>query len=52
MRAFLGLRSARAGGAFGSGEDAAGGEDEDVALGEFLFEFAGQAGESGSSACG
>lgn len=41
MRAFLGLRSARAGGTFGSGEDTTGGEDEDVALREFLLEFAG-----------
>ena len=41
MRALLSLSGARAGGTFGSGEDAAGGKDEDVAVGEFLFEFAG-----------
>lgn len=41
MRAFLGLRGARAVGTFGAREDAPGGEDEDVAVGELLFEFAG-----------
>ncbi len=41
MGTFLGLRGARTGRTFGPREDAAGGEDEDVALGEFLFEFAG-----------
>jgi len=41
VRAFLRLRSARAVGTFGAREDAAGGEDQDVAVGEFLFEFAG-----------
>lgn len=41
MGALLSLRGARAGGAFWSGEDTARGKDEDVAVGEFLFEFAG-----------
>lgn len=39
----LGLRRAGAVGAFGAGQDAARGEEEDVAVGELLFEFAGQA---------
>lgn len=41
MKALLGLRGARAVGTFGTGKDAAGGEEEDVTVGEFLFEFAG-----------
>ena len=41
MRALLGLRGARAVGTVGTGKDAAGGEEEDVTVGEFLFEFAG-----------
>ena len=40
----LRLRGARAVGTFGAGKDAAGGEDEDVAVGELLFEFAGKTG--------
>lgn len=44
VRALLGLRCARAVGTFGTRKDTAGGEDEDVAVGEFLFKFAGQAG--------
>ena len=43
MRAFLGLGRARAVGPFRARENAAGGENQDVAIGEFLFEFAGQA---------
>lgn len=39
--AFLSLGSARAVGAFWTGKNAARGEYEDVAIGEFLFEFAG-----------
>lgn len=41
VRALLGLRGARAVGTFGARKDAAGGEDEDMAVGELLFEFAG-----------
>jgi hypothetical protein len=40
---FLGLRGSTAVGAFGTGQDASGSEDEDVAVGEFLFELARQA---------
>ena len=40
MGAFLRLRSARAVGTFGAGKDAAGGEEEDVSVGELFFEFA------------
>ena len=43
--AFLGLRGARAVGPFGAGEDAARGEEEDVAVGKLLFEFACEAGK-------
>lgn len=39
----LGLRGPAAVAAFGAGEDAAGGDDEDVSVGEFFFEFAGEA---------
>ncbi len=39
---FLGLRGAAAVGSFGTGQDAAGGEDEDVAVGELLFQLAGE----------
>lgn len=35
----LGLRGTGAVGTFRAWEDAPGGEDEDVAVGEFLFEF-------------
>ncbi len=41
MRALLGLRGAGAVGAFGTGKNAAGGEEEDVPVGELLFEFTG-----------
>ena len=41
--ALLGLRGAAAVAAFGAGEDAAGGYDEDVAVGELLFKLAGEA---------
>lgn len=44
MRALLGLGRAGAVGTFGAGEDAARGEEEDVSVGEFLFEFAGETG--------
>ena len=40
VRAFLGLRGAGAVRTFGAGQDAARGEEEDVAVGELLFEFA------------
>lgn len=42
--ALLGGGVARAGGALGAGEDAARGEDQDVAVAELLLELAGQAG--------
>ena len=42
-RALLGLIRAAAVGALGAREDAAGGEDEDVTIREFLFELARQA---------
>ncbi len=48
----LGLRGARAVGTFGTRENAAGGEDEDVAVGKLLLEFAGQAMREGVSGCG
>ena len=41
VRAFLRLRRARAVGSFGARENAARGEDQDVPVGELLFEFAG-----------
>lgn len=41
-RALLGLGCARAGGALGAGQDAAGGDDQDVAVGEFLLELTGE----------
>ena len=44
MRAFLGLRGARAIGTFGAGENTARREEEDVAVRELLFEFACQTG--------
>ena len=37
------LRGTAAVGALGAGENAAGGEDQDVAVGELLLEFAGEA---------
>lgn len=40
----LGLRGARAVGALGPGEDAARGQDEDVAVRELLLQLAGEAG--------
>ena len=40
---FLGLRGTAAVGAFGTGQDAARGEDQNVAVGEFLFQLARQA---------
>jgi hypothetical protein len=42
-RALLCLRRAAAVRSLGARENAAGGEDEDVAVGELLFQFAGQA---------
>lgn len=39
----LGLRGTAAVGAFGTGKDATRGEDQDVAVGELLFELTGQA---------
>jgi hypothetical protein len=42
-RTLLGLVRAAAVGAFGAREDAAGCEDEDMAVRELLFELAGQA---------
>ncbi len=42
-RAFLSLRSARAVGALGAGENAAGSNHKDVAVRKLLFEFAGKA---------
>ena len=45
-RALLGLRCAAAVAAFGAREDAARGDDQDVAVAEFLLEFAGEAGWS------
>lgn len=44
-RALLGLGGARAVRALGAGQDAARCDDKDVAVGELLFEFAGEAGE-------
>jgi hypothetical protein len=43
----LGLRGAGSVGALGAREDAARGDDQDVAVGEFLLEFAGEAGGEG-----
>ena len=42
-RTLLRLRGAAAVAALGAGQDAAGGDDEDVAVGELLFEFTGEA---------
>lgn len=42
--ALLLLGVARAGGALGAGQDAARGEDQDVAVGELLLELTGEAG--------
>ena len=42
-RALLGLAGARAVAALGAGQDAAGSDDEDVAVGELLLELTGQA---------
>jgi hypothetical protein len=41
-RALLLLRGARAVGALGTGEDAAGSDDQDVAVGELLLELTGE----------
>jgi len=41
--ALLLLGVARAGGALGAGENAARGEDQDMAVGELLLELAGEA---------
>lgn len=41
--ALLGLGVAGAGRALGAGEDAAGGQDQDVAVGELLLELTGEA---------
>lgn len=43
VRPFLRLRGSAAVAAFGAGEDGARGEEEDVSVGEFFFEFAGEA---------
>jgi len=42
-RALLGLGGARAVGALGAGENAAGSDDEDVAVGELLLQLTGEA---------
>ena len=42
-RPLLRLRGARAVRAFGTGQDAARGEEEDLAVGELLLELAGEA---------
>lgn len=42
-RALLGSGVARASGTLGAGQDAAGGEDQDVAVGELLLELTGEA---------
>lgn len=47
VRALLRLGGARAVGTFGPGQDAARGEEEDVTVGELLFEFARQAAMAG-----
>ena len=47
--ALLRLRRAAPVAAFWAWQDAAGGDDQDVAVGEFLLEFAGEAGEVGVS---
>ncbi len=44
VRAFLGLRGTGTVGALWARQDAPGGEDQDVSVGELLFEFAGEAG--------
>lgn len=46
---FLRLRRTTAVAAFRAREDPAGGKKEDVALGELLFEFTGQASRGGSA---
>lgn len=43
VRTFLFLRGAGAVGAAGAGQDPSGGEEDDVAVGELLFELAGEA---------
>jgi len=43
-RALLGLRGARAVGALGAGQDAAGSNNQDVAVGELLLELTGETG--------
>jgi hypothetical protein len=47
--AFLRERGARAVGALGAGEDAARGEDQDVAIGELLLELTGESGVRSSA---
>jgi hypothetical protein len=47
--ALLGLRGAGPVGALGAGQNAAGGNDQDVAVGELLLELTGEA-ETGTSA--
>ena len=42
LGALLGLRGARAVGALGAGENAAGGNDQDVAVRELLLELTGE----------
>jgi len=42
-RTLLGLRGSGAVGALGAGKDAAGGEDENVSVGELLLELTGEA---------
>lgn len=44
LRALLGLRGAGPVGALGAGQDAAGGNDQHVAVGELLLELTGEAG--------
>jgi len=45
-RTLLRLRGTAAVGAFGAGKDAARCEKDDLAVGEFLFEFPGETGET------
>ena len=45
----LGLRGAGAVGALGAGKDAAGSDDQDVAVGELLLELTGETGRISAS---
>ena len=50
LGALLCLRGARSVGALGAGQDAAGSDDQDVAVGELLLELTGEATESSVNA--